>query len=96
MYQWIDLEIMNEDDLKKFISGYDETYEKYIIYITQAKNLKSKEKDLFKRFEDIMKIYLFHNAKIRLIVTNLCDKNVKLITKLSNIVNVEGIRIKKR
>ena len=40
MNQWIDLEIMNEDDLKKFISKYDETHEKYIIYITKAKNFK--------------------------------------------------------
>ena len=31
---------MNEDDLKNFISKYDETHEKYIIYITKAKNLK--------------------------------------------------------
>ena len=34
--------------------------------------------------------------KIRLIVANLCDKNFKLITKLSNILNVEGIIIKKK
>ena len=33
MYQWIDLEIINEDDLKKFISKYDETDKKYITYI---------------------------------------------------------------
>ena len=38
----------------------------------------------------------FKSSKIRLIVTNLCDKNFKLITKLSNIVNVEAIIIKKR
>ena len=62
----------------------------------KLKIFKSKVKDLFKRFEDIMKINLLKSAKIRLIVANLCDKNVKLITKLSNIINVEGIIIKKR
>ena len=32
---------MNEDDLKKFISKYDETDKKYIyIYIARAKNYK--------------------------------------------------------
>ena len=40
MNQWIDLEIVNEHDLKKFISKYDETNEKSIIYITKAKNFK--------------------------------------------------------
>ena len=29
----IDLEITNEDDLKKFISKFDETYEKYISFV---------------------------------------------------------------
>ena len=87
------MEIANENDLKKFILQY-ETNEKYIICITKAKNFKSKEEDLFKRFEDIMKINLLKSSKVRLIVANLCDKNFKLITKLSNIVNVEGIIIK--
>ena len=32
----IDLEITNKDDLKKFISKYDETYEKYNICMTKA------------------------------------------------------------
>ena len=52
--------------------------------------------DLFKRFEDIMKINLLKSSKMRLIVANLCNKNFELITKLSNIINVEGIIIKKR
>ena len=39
MNQWIDLEIANEDDLKKFILKY-ETHEKYIIYMTKAKMFK--------------------------------------------------------
>ena len=39
MNQWIDLEITNEDDLKKFISKY-ENCEKYINCITEAKNCK--------------------------------------------------------
>ena len=96
MNQWIDLEIMNEDDLKKFISKYDETHEKYIIYITKAKNLKSKEKDLFIRFEDIMTINLLKSAKMRLISYLDDDQNLKFITKLSNIINLEGIIIKRR
>ena len=61
----------------------------------KLKYLKSKEKDLLKRFENIMQINL-KSSKIRLIVANLCDENVKLITKLSNIINVEGIIIKER
>ena len=98
MNQWIDLEIMNEDDLKKFISKYDETDKKYITYRyiqLELKIIKSKKEDVLKRFQDIMKISL-ENSKIRLIVDNLCDKNVKFITKLCNIINVEGIMIKKR
>ena len=94
MNQWIDLEIANEEDLKKFILKY-ETYEEYIICIIKAKNLKSKEEDLLKKFGDIMEIN-FKSLKIRLIISNLCDKNYKLITKLSNIINVEGIVIRKR
>ena len=50
--------------------------------------------DLFKRFEDIIKINLLKSSKMRLIVASLCDKNFKLITKLCNIMNVEGIMIK--
>ena len=89
------MEIANENDLKKFILKY-ETNKKYIIFITNAKNFKSKEEDLFKRFEDIMKINIFESSKIRLIIVNLCNKNLELITKLSSIINVEGIIIKER
>ena len=84
--------------MKNFLSRYEkyETHEKYIIYIlTKSKNFQSKEQDVLKIFQDIMKINL-KSPKIRLIVSNLYDKNVKLITKLSNIINVEGIIIKKR
>ena len=46
---------------------------------------------LFRRFEDIMKINLLKSSKMKLIVANLGEDNVKLITKLSNIISVEGI-----
>ena len=39
---------------------------------------------------------LLNESKIRLIVANLSDQNLKLITNLSNIISVEGIIIKKR
>ena len=65
------------------------------LYVTKAKIINSKKEDLLERFQDIMKINL-ENSKIRLVVPDLCDENVKFITKLSNIINVEGIIIKKR
>ena len=96
MNQWIDLEIANKDDLKEFILKYVETHEKYVICINKAKNFKSKEEDLLKRFEDIMKINLLKFSKMRLIVANLCYENFELVTKLSSVINIEGIIIKKR
>ena len=66
------------------------------VYWLNLKIFQSKEEDLLKEFDDIMKINHLHSSKIRFIVGNLCDKNVKFITKLSNIINVEGIIIKQR
>ena len=39
MNQWIDLEISDENDLKKFLSGY-ETNEKYYIFIAKSINFE--------------------------------------------------------
>ena len=97
MNQWIDLEITNEHDLKKFMLKY-ETHEKYIIFyicISKAKNFKKQRGRFFKRFKDIVEINL-KSYKMRLTVAKLCYKNFKLITKVSNIINGEGIIIKKR
>ena len=67
----------------------------YIYMWLKLKILNSKNEDLLKRFQDIMNINL-ENSKKRLIVDKLCDQNIKFITKLSNIINIEGIIIKKR
>ena len=80
------MEITDENDLKKFIIKY-ETPEKYLIFINKSYKFWKKSKE----FEEIIK-----NSIIRLIITNLSDKNLELIKSLSNIINVQGIIIMKR